>query len=54
MANCITVTLDRDEAQALLDAVPVTAMGYTPAGLRVLAAYQAIERALNPDKPEQA
>jgi hypothetical protein len=53
-SSSVTVTLDRDQWQALLDAVPATAMGYTPAGLLVFAAYQAISDALNPSKPQQA
>lgn len=48
----VTITMEREAAKALLAVVPEDAMTYTPAGLRVFNAVQAIEHAVDPEKGE--
>lgn len=52
MFDRVTITMEREAAKALLAVVPEDAMTYTPAGLRVFNAVQAIEHAVDPEKGE--
>lgn len=50
----ITVTLPRYQWQALLDEVKPGDMNYTPEGEQLLAAYEAIERAVDPEQERRS